>query len=97
LQKHNDVEDESKGRLDLKINLESLEEKVKLEDFSDVVYSSTLSGPPQKRRRLQLEVVVPTLDLVMKRRASEMTGDYVKTLQKMKNVSSLLFFSVPSN
>lgn len=60
--------------------------KVKLED--DV--SSSLAVPLQKRRRLQLEVVVPTLDLLRRQTSREKPGDdYVQMLKKMKNVGSL--------
>lgn len=89
-QKHDNVkiEDSKEGIAQHpEIGSAAPEEKVKLEDG---VYSSSLSVPLQKRRRLQLEVVVPTLDLLRRQTTREMTDDdYVQTLKKMKNVSSL--------
>jgi hypothetical protein len=70
----------------LEISSVAPEEKVKLEDG---VYSSSLAVPLQKRRRLQVEVVVPTLALLRRQTTREMTdNDYVQTLKKMKNVGS---------
>jgi len=67
------------------------EEKVKLEDG---VYSSSLAVPLQKGRRLKVEVVVPTLDLLRRQTTREAGGDdYVKILKKMKNVGALYTFS----
>ena len=89
-QKHDNVKiEESKEGIAQQPEIRSgtPKEEVKLEDD---VYFSSLAVPVQKRRRLKLEVVVPTLDLL--RRQTTRVGaddDYVQKMRKMKNVGLL--------
>lgn len=87
-QKHDNVKiEESKEGISQQSEISSATPTVKLEDGA---YSSSLAVPLQKRRRLQLEVVVPTLDLLRRQTSREKTDDnYVQVLKKMKNVGLL--------
>ncbi|KIM42723.1 hypothetical protein M413DRAFT_444394 [Hebeloma cylindrosporum] len=79
--KHDNVKIEvSKGWIAQHAEISSIavEENVKIED---VAYSSSLAAPVQKRRRLQIEVVVPTLDLLQRRIKNQQT----LKLKKMQN------------